>query len=793
VLHACSIWTVAVIICHFLFCFNKKHITALSKHFVLLWLFFSFWLELTFAQSLTGTLEGVVRDRETKQAIVGAKVSIVSTKLGSVTDANGKFKISEIPVGVVQVKVDAFEYNTLTKTDIVIKASKPTYLPLELNVRSAQAKEITVVDNLFERAEDAKVSTNKLSQEEIRRAPGASEDVTRMMLLLPGVVVSSDTRNDLIVRGGSPAENFILIDGIEIPNINHFGIQGTGGGEVGMLQVDFLQDVTFSAGGFSSKYGDRMSSVMDIHFREGNRNKGESRAIIGTVGAGAMTEGPINDGKGAFMIAGRQSYYDEVLNLLDRSFKTTIPNYTNFNLKLSYDLDANHRLALIGVGGRDNIRQTSNPSAVDLNENNQWQYVLGLSHTWLLNKQSFIRTSLSNNYYTFFTRTVQASTQGTPEDKYRNESSEREFVLRSDLSYRISGDDLFEAGIVARQVSAENQLNIRPYFDPYTATLRPAVNETRNASAVKFGGYAQYNKLFLNRFSLTAGARFDYFSYIDEPLSFAPRAGLSIYLRSNLKLNFAYGMYYQSPPMVWVMAKPENRALRQLRADHFVTGLEFYPNDDLKLTVEAFTKSYRNYSASSQIPALSMANLATEFGTFGLDERLTNGGTGRANGIEIFAQKKFTDSYYFIANYSLSQIEHAGLDGVLRPGSFDFRHVVSLTVGYKLDENWEIGVRWRYLGGKPYTPFNEESSVSVGGFFDLAQINALRYPEYSRLDVRVDYRLFTSDVTLTAFVDIQNALNNANVSGQIWNTSTRRADFVYHIPLLPVVGIRAEL
>ncbi|MFN3345592.1 MAG: carboxypeptidase regulatory-like domain-containing protein, partial [Chloroherpetonaceae bacterium] len=308
-------------------------------------------------QTLTGTLEGVVRDRETKQPIVGAKVSIVGTKQGAITDANGKFNITEIPVGVVQVKVDAFEYNTLTKTDIVIKASKPTYLPLELNVRSAQAREITVVDNLFERAEDAKVSTNKLSQEEIRRAPGASEDVTRMMLLLPGVVVSSDTRNDLIVRGGSPAENFILIDGIEVPNINHFGIQGTGGGEVGMLQVDFLQDVTFSAGGFSSKYGDRMSSVMDIHFREGNRNKGESRAILGTVGAGAMTEGPLNGGKGAFMIAGRQSYYDEVLNLLDPSFKTTIPNYTNFNLKLTYDLDANHRFALIGVGGRDNIRQ----------------------------------------------------------------------------------------------------------------------------------------------------------------------------------------------------------------------------------------------------------------------------------------------------------------------------------------------------------------------------------------------------------------------------------------------------
>lgn len=751
------------------------------------------WASSLFSQSLTGTLEGVVRDRETKQAVVGAKVSIVGTALGAVTDANGKFTISEIPVGIVQVKVEALEYNRLTKTDIVIKASKPTYLPLEMNVRSTQAGEITVVGNLFERAEDAKVSTNKLSQEEIRRAPGASEDVTRMMLLLPGVVVSSDTRNDLIVRGGSPAENFILIDGIEVPNINHFGIQGTGGGEVGMLQVDFLQDVTFSAGGFSSKYGDRMSSVTDIHFREGNRNKGESRAIVGTVGAGAMTEGPINDGKGAFMIAARQSYYDEVLNLLDQSFKTTIPNYTNFNLKLNYDLNANHRLALIGIGGRDNIRQTSNPSAVDLNENSQWQYVLGLSHTWLLNKQSFIRTSLSNNYYIFFTRTVKTSTQGTPEDKYRNESSEREIVLRSDLSYRISGDDLLEAGIVARQLAAVNQINIQPYFDPFTVTLHPAVNETRNASAIKFGGYAQYNKFFLNRFSLTVGARFDYFSYINEPLSFAPRAGLSLYLRSNLKLNFAYGIYYQSPPMVWTMAKPENRALRQMRADHFVAGLEFYPNDDLKLTLEAFTKSYRNYSASSQNLALSMANLSTEFGTFGLDERLTNGGTGRANGIEIFAQKKFTDNYYFIANYSLSQIEHAGLDGILRPGSFDFRHVVSMTLGCKIDEHWEIGVRWRYLGGKPYTPFDEETSGSIGGFLDLSQINALRYPEYSRLDVRLDYRIFATDFTLTAFLDLQNALSHENVSGQIWNTNTRRADFVFHIPFLPVVGVRAEL
>ncbi|MCS6988698.1 MAG: TonB-dependent receptor [Chloroherpetonaceae bacterium] len=751
-----------------------------------------FFCQSIVSQTLTGVIEGVVRDRETKQVVVGAKVSVVGAKLGAVTDASGKFKIPDIPVGVVQVKVDAFEYNSLTKTDVVVKASKPVYLTIELSARSAQAQEVTVTANLFERAEDAKVSTNKLSQEEIRRAPGASEDVTRMMLLLPGVVVPSDSRNDLIVRGGSPAENFILIDGIEIPNINHFGIQGTGGGEVGMIQVDFLQDVTFSAGGFSSKYGDRMSSVMDIHFREGNRNKGESRAIVGTVGAGAMTEGPIGGGKGAFMISGRQSYYDEMLNLFDQSYKTTIPNYASFNLKITYDLDANHRLALIGVGGRDNIRQAPNPSAVDLNENNQWQGALGASHAWLLSKQSFIRTSLSSNYYSFFTRTVQTGTAGTPEDKYRNESSEREFVLRSDVSHRVSSDDLFEAGVVARHLAAENRLNIQAYFDPYAATLRPAVNETRKASAVKFGGYAQYTKFFLKRFSLTAGGRFDYFSYINEPLSIAPRAGLSVFLRSNLKLNFAWGVYYQSPPMVWAMAKPENRALRQMRADHFVAGVEFYPNDDLKLTLEAFAKRYRNYAASSQIPALSMANLATEFGTFGLDERLANGGIGRASGIEIFAQKKFTDDYYFIANYSFSVIEHAGLDGVFRAGSFDFRHVVSLTLGYKLDENFELGLRWRYLGGKPYTPFDEASSGSIGGFLDLSRVNALRYPAYSRLDVRVDYRLFTSDVTLTAFVDIQNATSNANVSGQIWNASKRRAEFVYHIPLLPVVGVRAE-
>lgn len=754
--------------------------------------FCSLCFQSLFSQGLTGTLEGVARDRETKQVIVGAKVVIVGTTLGAVTDANGKFKITGAPVGVVQLKVDAFEYASLTQTDVVVKASKPTYLTLELSARSAQAQAVTVTANLFERAEDAKVSTNTLSQEEIRRAPGASEDVTRMMLLLPGVVAPSDSRNDLIVRGGSPAENFILIDGIEIPNINHFGVQGTGGGEVGMIQVDFLQDVTFSAGGFSSKYGDRLSSVMDIRFRDGNRNKGESRAIVGTVGAGAMTEGPLNGGKGAYMISGRQSYYDEILNLLDQSYKTTIPNYTSFNLKVTYDLDARHRLALIGIGGRDNVRQTSSPSAVDLNENHQWQYALGLSHAFLLNKRSFIRTSLSNASYSFFTRTVQTGAAGTPEDKYRNESLEREFVLRSDFSHRVSGDDLFEAGVVARQISAENRLNIQAYLDPYAATLRPPVNETRRASAFKFGGYAQHTTFFLKRFSLTAGARFDYFSYLNEPFSLAPRASLSVYLRSNLKLNFACGIYYQSPPMVWAMATPDNRALRQMRADHVVAGAEFYPNDDLKLTLEAFSKRYRNYAASSQIPALSMANLTTEFGTFGLDERLVNGGAGRATGIELFAQKKFTDDYYFIANYSFSVIEHAGLDGILRPGSFDFRHVVSITLGYKLDKNFELGLRWRYLGGRPYTPFDEASSGSIGGFLDLTQINARRYPAYSRLDVRVDYRLFTSDVTLTAFADIQNATSNQNVSGQIWNARKRQAEFVYHIPLLPVVGVRAE-
>jgi len=261
-----------------------------------------------FAELQSGRLEGKVIDQTTKQAIIGAKIEVMGTKFLAVTNPSGEFEIDGLEPRTYHLKTSAPYYVTTYKTDIAVTSAQSTKLTIEMKLASYEVDEVVVTsERFFEHSPDMDVSINSLSPEEIRRAPGAVEDVSRMMQTLPGVTTATDARNDLIVRGGSPVENFIMIDGIEVPNINHFGTQGASGGPIGMLNVDFLSDVNFSAGGFPAKYGDRLSSIMDIQYRDGDKNYLTGKFDLGIAGAGFILEGPIQQGKSSFIVSERRS------------------------------------------------------------------------------------------------------------------------------------------------------------------------------------------------------------------------------------------------------------------------------------------------------------------------------------------------------------------------------------------------------------------------------------------------------------------------------------------------------
>lgn len=742
------------------------------------------------AQTPRGIIEGSITDRDTKQPISKAKITVLKVKRTATTDSLGNFRIEGLEPGIYSLGVAALEYRNMVKTDIRVSPAQSAKLSLELQQWEMKSGEVVVsasADKFFESSEDTRVSANVLSQEEIRRAPGAVEDVSRMVQGLPGVVTASDSRNDIIARGGSPAENFIIIDGIEVPNINHFATQGASGGPIGMINVDFLEDVNFSAGGFGVKYGDRLSSIMDIKYREGDKRGLHGKLDIGVAGGGIILEGPIQEERSSFLLSARRSYLDLVAG---GAGLTAVPNYWNFNAKATYILSRQHKLTFIGLGGIDDI------SFDDFNSKDSpflsnriykgWQSLVGISDSWLVSSNCFLRTSLSTDSYNV---DFERDTIGRVLNY--NRALEREIVLRSDLSYRLSSDDLLEFGLTARTINNNNELYQEARIDKF-GVVRPEFRVNQTTNAAKAGFYGQYTRTFFGVLDITAGARLDYFSYLNSPTAFAPRIAASYQATDNIRLNVSTGLYMQAPPLFWLVGDPRNKDAEFIKTTQIVAGIEYLPQEDIKITLEAYSKEYSDYPASAANPQFSYSNSGTDYNF--TNEYIISGSTGYARGIEFFIHKKLTDRFYTITSYGFSSIRFKGLNGIEYPSSFDFRHILTVTGGYKIFDNLDLSMKFRYGGGRPITPFDTLRSQQINkGIFDFTRFNSERLDDYFRLDIRIDYRVALSDgVNMLVFFDAQNATNRANVENPVWNEKTNKPDRFLQWQFLPIGGVKIE-
>jgi outer membrane receptor for ferrienterochelin and colicin len=735
-----------------------------------------------------GKIVGEVVDHNTKQPIPGALIEVVNANIFTAADANGNFILENLIPKTYHLKISASYYVLTYKTDINVGEIQSSKVHVELKLASYETDEVVVsAGKYFDRPHDLSTSTNSLSSEEIRRAPGAVEDLNRMIQTLPGVTTATDSRNDLIVRGGSPVENFIMVEGIEVPNINHFGTQGASGGPIGMINVDFLNDVTFSAGGFPAKYGDRLSSIMDVKYRSGDKNNFNGKIDVGIAGGGIILEGPLQEGKSSYLVSARKSYLDLILS---STGLTAVPNYSNFNLKVTYDISEKHKLSLIGLAGIDKINfkgfEDEDDPFIESTDFSGWQIAGGIVHKWLVGNQTYLQTSVSTNQYE---RNVAGDSLG--KQTFNNESLDAEYILRSDLSQRFSPTDLLEVGFSAKYLRNNNTLFRAQTIDIYGSQL-PELNYSAVAEAYKFGPYIQYSKNLFGRLDLTAGLRYDFFSYLNDESTIAPRASVGYYLLDNLKLNAAYGIYYQAPPLLWLVSYDQNKDLKQIKTEQFITGIEYYPANDLKITVEYFEKQYSDYPNSVLNPQVTYANAGAEYQTLGL-EPLLPASDGYARGVEFFVQKKLSNGLYGMFNYSFSQIRFTSLDGIERPSSFDYEHVLTAILGYKITDNFEVSAKYRFMGGRPYTPLDEEASAQLNQtIYDYTKYNGVRYDDYQRLDIRFDYRFEMLGWALTTYLDLQNVMNIENVEQVIWNQKTQQVDYIYQWKFLPVGGIKIE-
>ena len=735
----------------------------------------------------TGLVDGRVRSGPTQQPIAGATIRVAGTELAVITGDDGRFRL-RAPAGVVRLEVRAIGFAPIVRSDVVISAGKPTTVVIDLQPRVVQLSTVDVAPSYFEATRETPVSTQRFTAEEIRRTPGTQEDVIRAVSVLPGVGVTTAGRNDLVVRGGAPFENLFVVDNIEVPNVNHFGTQGSTGGPVSLIPIEFVKDAALSAGGFGARFGDRTSSVTTIALREGNRERRATTLNLSATGFGAIVEGPLpNDG--SLLVSVRRSYLDFVFNAVGFPF---IPSYTDLTIKAVQRPTSRDEIAFLLVGARDRITfKNDDPDNRFENStvlgSSQDQYFSGLTWKRLL-PNGVVTTTLGRTWSRF--DAAQRDSSNPPQPIFGAQSTEGETSLRSDLVMQLSPRLELGAGLIAKY-SGTLQYDITlPGVARLDAAGAPrALRVDTSFTAFRQAAYAQGSLQLTDRVRFTVGLRGDWYQFLRNAIRIAPRGTLAWSVDDANTLTLAGGQYYQAPQTIWLVGDPQNvRTLQPLRADQVVAGWQRLLRPDVKLQVEAYAKRYSDYPGRVFRPRAVLQpsgfdNVTNDI-PYGL-EPLVGKATGSVRGAEVFVQKRLSDvPVYGLISASYNRTRFRGLDGTTSIGAFDSPLVFNGLLGWRPNARWEFSGRVRSAAGLPTTPFTTD------GRLDFTQYNTgKRLPTFFALDVRIDRRFTFRRSQLVTYIDVQNASARKNISQIAWDARLRAPRADQSLGLLPSIGI----
>ena len=554
------------------------------------------------SEDMYGSLSGKVIDRSTKQPIPGANVIVKDSRLGAASDINGEFLIENLPAGHYIIEISSVGYKPRARTDVIVKSNQKNFLSVSMEADILSGEEVTVTAGYFIKDKDVVTSARNLNYEEIRRAVGAAEDVQRVIQALPGVASANDQTNEVVVRGGSPRENLTVMDGIEIPNTNHYGDQGSTGGPINMINTEFLSEIDFMTGGFPAKFGDKLSSVLALELREGNRKEIDGAFDLSMAGAGLVFEGPIDKGRGSYLVSARKSYLD-LIN--DQIGLTSVPEYWDTQMKIAYDLNPKHKLLFNWIYGNDKIfikEEGAYSRGADEVDYYGFQYGAGFTLKSLWNKTTFSSATLSQASSNW--DIVVHDSDGILE--YTNTSQELENCLKYDFTKRLGRSEL-GAGISVKQTIFDHDMWARPDTTIYY-TFNPAGGDSietivydafiimENIDSYKLGLYVQENYHITRDLTAKAGLRYDYFDF-SEKGKLSPRLGLEWVFMPKNTFTASYGEFYQTPPYFFYTngGDSRNQYIDYEHARHFVLGYERIFNEGFKGTIEVYHKEYDDF------------------------------------------------------------------------------------------------------------------------------------------------------------------------------------------------------
>lgn len=733
------------------------------------------------AQPGKGVIEGRVYNAKNNEPVPFANIIIGDTQTGSVTNYDGEFKFTGVKPGFVKLEVSSVGYRTKVTESFMVTNAKPVYIEIALEEKTEEIEEVVVRASPFRMKKESPVSLRRIGVEQIEKSPGANRDISRVIQSFPGVASSVSFRNDVIVRGGGPSENVFYLDGVEIPNINHFSTQGASGGPVGIINTDFIRQVDFYSGAFPANRGNALSSVLEFDQINGSKENIELQAALGASEASFTFDGPIAENT-TFIFSARRSYLQLLFKALELPF---LPTFNDFQFKSKTKFNQRNELTLIGLGAIDDFELNKGANETESQRyilnyvpvNEQRNYTIGAVYkqfrdngydTWVLS-----RNFLNNRQYKYQNNIEVDSLKILD---YSSDEMENKFRYEHDRQTENGYE--FNAGFGLNYAKYSNSTFRESFINGQPVTI----NYDSELNVFQWSIFGQVSKSYFNeRLSLSLGLRSDANNYSESMNNLldqlSPRFSLSYTFAKGLSFNFNTGRYYQLPPYTTLgystsggeLVNKQN-GLKYISADHYVAGFQFLPNDKAKLSLEGFFKNYNDYPFSVD-DSISIANKGADFGSYG-DEEVLSLAEGRAYGLEFLFRHQDLLGFKVLFSYTLVRSEFEELDENLKPtgeyipSSWDNKNLVTLTATRNFGNNWDIGFKWRYLGGAPYTPLDvEKSSLASAwdargrGYLDYNRYNEKRLAPYHQLDLRLDKQFFFDKWSVMAYIDIQNVYN----------------------------------
>ena len=766
-------------------------------------------------------VKGTVIDKSSRQPLEFINVMIVGLNKGGVTDAEGKFSIEQVPPGIYRLQASAIGYKTVTTPEYIL-STRDLHIQIEMEENQTELEGVTITASPFRRDIESPVSLRIIGLQEIEKSPGANRDISRIVQSYPGVAFSPiGYRNDLIVRGGSPSENRFYLDGVEIPNINHFSTQGASGGPVGILNADLIREVNFYTGAFPTDKGNALSSVLDFKLRDGDMERNSVKATLGASEVSLASNGHLGK-KTSYLVSVRQSYLQFLFDMLGLPF---LPTFTDAQFKLRTRFDAQNELTVLGLGGIDKMKL--NTKADD--EDNE--YIL--SYLPKIQQETFTLGAVYRHYAGAHVQSVIASHSylNNRNTKYRqnDESNPDNLTLRlrsteQNTQFRLENSSSFRNWKVTVGANLDYSQYSNTTFQKVYTDHAQTFDYHTYLDIMRWGLFGTINYTSIDeRFTASLGLRADANNYSaamkDMTDQLSPRLSLSYQLTEHWSLSGNAGLYYQLPPYTALGFKNNNGlyankyALRYMQVSQGSIGINWRKGDTFEVSLEGFYKDYDKIplSVADGIPLTCKGN---DYGVIG-NELLTSTAQGRSYGAELLLKWLIAKKLNLASSFTLFKSEYRNnKESEYIASAWDNRFIFNLRGTYNLPRHWSVGMKVSCIGGAPYTPYDADKSSLVTAwnaqgkpYYDYTRYNEERLPAFTQVDIRIDKTFYLKRCMLGFYIDLQNIagskLKQADVlmsTGVIKNPDAPIAEQRYVMKsvkqesgtLLPTLGITFE-